>query len=258
MSSLSQLLALFERFPGEELRLTTGESPYVLSEGERRSIGSAPMTTQVILAAAAEVVSQEDLADLPTQRPRVVRHEHGGETWVIEVSRVRAGVSLAVRRARTVVARMDQRRATAQHEVVASSLFELDIAVGAGPVRYPTPPNAAVPALGPPLVSRHRESATLPVAARPLAPPLAHGRKRIDPLLRTMIADGASDLHLSAGNPPVKLDCSGSYTWHFSHAYLAVNAVTAGETLYCQYFARDSGSGAPMSLSNAVAVTILP
>ena len=206
MSSLSQLFALFERFPGEELRLTSGESPYVLRGGERSSIGSAPMTTQVILAAAAEVVSQEDLADLPAQRPRVVRHEHAGETWVIEVSRVRAGVSLAVRRARTVVARMDQRRTTAQQESVTSSLLELDVreAVGAGPVRHPTAPNTAVPVLGPPLPSRQRESATLPVAARPLAPPpLAHGRKRIDALLHAMIADGASDLHLSAGNPPV-------------------------------------------------------
>jgi twitching motility protein PilT len=192
----------------EELRLTTGETPYIVNEGEKRSIGSAPMTSQLILAAAAEVLSQDDLADLPANRPRVVRHEHGGDSWVIEVSRVRAGVSLAVRRARAVVARMDQRRTLAQQESEASASLEVDVreAVGAGSFRHA--PNAAVPHLGPPLPAtgrpRERESGPHAVAPRSVTPPpLAHGRKRIDSLLHAMIAESASDLHLSAGNPPV-------------------------------------------------------
>jgi twitching motility protein PilT len=208
MSGLSQLFAVFERLPMEELRLTSGEAPYVINEGERRAIGTTLMTTQVILAAAAEVLSQDELADLPAQRPRVVRHEHGGETWMVEVSRVRAGVSLAVRRARAVVARIDQHRAVAQIESVTEASMELDEAVGGGggSLRHAAPPNAAVPDLmRTPLPPQKRESATQAVAAvRHATPaPLAHGRKRIDPLLRAMIADGASDLHLSAGNPPV-------------------------------------------------------
>ena len=208
MSSLSQLFAVFERLPAEELRLTTGESPYIVNAGEKRTIGSQAMTTQLILATAAEVVSQEDLAELPLARARVVRHEHGGESWVIELSRVRSGVSLAIRRARAVVARMDQRRTMAQQESQTAATLEVDVreAVGAGPVRQPSLPNATVPNLGPPLASppRLRDSATHPVPPRSMTPaPLAHGRKRIDSLLHAMIEQSASDLHLSAGNPPV-------------------------------------------------------
>ena len=208
MSSLAQLFAVFGRLTVEELRLTSGDNPYVLSEGERRNLGSSVLTTQVILAAAAEVLSQDDLSDLPTQRPRVVRHEHGGETWMIEVSRVRSGVSLAVRRAPAVVARLEQRRSAARMESSGgeSAATELRQAVGAGYVCNPALPNASVPHLGPPLPppAGKRDSATHAIAPRHMTPmPLAHGRKRIDPLLRTMIAESASDLHLSAGNVPV-------------------------------------------------------
>jgi hypothetical protein len=54
------------------------------------------------------------------------------------------------------------------------------------------------------------------------------------------------------------LDCSGVYSWNFTHEYLVVNGIEAGETVYCQYFGRDVGSGSPMTLSDAVRVTILP
>jgi twitching motility protein PilT len=208
MSSLQQLFAVFERLPAEELRLTSGETPYVVIEGERRGIGSAPMTSQLILAAASEVLSQEDLLELPANRPRVARHEFGGETWVIEVSRVRSGVSLAVRRARGVVARMDARRTIAQQAQDAELEDEVREAVGAGSFRQAAPPNNAVPNLGPPPPSaRPRERESGPhVVSGPRSvtpPPLAHGRKRIDALLHGMIAEQASDLHLSAGSPPV-------------------------------------------------------
>ena len=210
MSSLSQLFAVFERIPAEELHITTGENPYIIQAGEKRTIGSQAMTSQLILATAAEVLSHEDLAELPMARPRVVRHEHGGESWVIEVSRVRTGVSLGIRRARAVVARMDQRRTLAQQESESAASLEVDVreAVGAGSMRHSPPPNAAVPNLGPPLAPqpRLRDSATQAVAARSTTPapaPLAHGRKRIDSLLHAMIEHSASDLHLSAGNPPV-------------------------------------------------------
>jgi len=62
----------------------------------------------------------------------------------------------------------------------------------------------------------------------------------------------------SGGGATTHLDCSGSYTWFFSHAYLQTNGAVPGQTIYCQYFGRDQGSGAPMTLSNAVAVPLLP
>jgi hypothetical protein len=62
----------------------------------------------------------------------------------------------------------------------------------------------------------------------------------------------------TGGTAGPALDCSGSYTWHFSHDYLILNGIEPGETVHCQYFGRDVGSGAPMTLSDAVRVTILP
>jgi hypothetical protein len=63
----------------------------------------------------------------------------------------------------------------------------------------------------------------------------------------------------TSGTAAPALDCSGSYTWFFSHAYLLDNSIDPGETIYCQYFGRDVGTGfAPMTLSNAVKATILP
>jgi hypothetical protein len=62
----------------------------------------------------------------------------------------------------------------------------------------------------------------------------------------------------TGGSAAPKLDCSGSYTWLFSHDYLVVNGIEPGETVHCQYFGRDVDTGAPMTLSDAVRVTILP
>jgi hypothetical protein len=62
----------------------------------------------------------------------------------------------------------------------------------------------------------------------------------------------------TGGTAAPTLDCSGSYSWLFSHDYLIVNGIEPGETVHCQFFGRDVGTGAPMTLSDAVRVTILP
>jgi hypothetical protein len=63
---------------------------------------------------------------------------------------------------------------------------------------------------------------------------------------------------ISTGGGTTILNCSGSYSWFFSHDYLLGKALQPGQTLYCQYFGRDVASGAPMTLSNAVAVPLVP
>jgi hypothetical protein len=64
----------------------------------------------------------------------------------------------------------------------------------------------------------------------------------------------------SFGNPGPVRDCSGGYSFLFSHAYLASKAVVAGETIYVQASTRDPGFAVPNnhSLSDAVAIPILP
>ncbi|MCC7012924.1 MAG: hypothetical protein IT454_10210 [Planctomycetes bacterium] len=64
----------------------------------------------------------------------------------------------------------------------------------------------------------------------------------------------------SLGDFTTSRNCSGVYSYAFSHAYLASKGVLAGETLYVQASTRDPGKAAPNnhSLSNAISITILP
>lgn len=72
------------------------------------------------------------------------------------------------------------------------------------------------------------------------------------PAKRTTVAS-------TGGWPGPQLDCTGTYAWFFSHQYLLDNGAVPGQTIYCQFFGRDIlASGGPMTLSNAVAVPILP
>ena len=48
----------------------------------------------------------------------------------------------------------------------------------------------------------------------------------------------------SGGNPP-PLDCSGSFYFHFSQAYMASKSIAAGTRLYAQYWSRDPGFAPP-------------
>jgi len=64
----------------------------------------------------------------------------------------------------------------------------------------------------------------------------------------------------SGGTPPPAINCSGSYSYHFSHAYMAANALSAGTGLYTQYWSRDTNdpAGFGSSLSDALKFTLLP
>ena len=184
MSSLSQLLAFFERVPSDELHLTSGESPYVVSGGQRRPVGSQPVNARLILSAASELLSQEELEHLPDERPRVVRHEHEGSTWLVELLRRASGLSLTIRRAKSVT--RVERRPEGETAVLGPSRAQTPVDV----VRVGQ--SAAKPAYdaGPPA------DATLAwKPARAAAPDsYLHG------LLYDMVTTGASDLHLSAGH----------------------------------------------------------
>ena len=62
----------------------------------------------------------------------------------------------------------------------------------------------------------------------------------------------------SAGNPPPD-DCSGVYSFAFTHAYMAANGVVAGDTLFAQCWYRDPAS-LPFStgLTDALRLSICP
>jgi putative hydrolases of HD superfamily len=49
------------------------------------------------MEAIAEVLSHDELRDLPSNRPRIVRHEHAGDDYVLEIVRQSSGVAIGIR-----------------------------------------------------------------------------------------------------------------------------------------------------------------
>jgi hypothetical protein len=62
-------------------------------------------------------------------------------------------------------------------------------------------------------------------------------------------------VQLSGGNPPPD-DCSGSYDFHFTHAYMQARGWAAGTTVYAQAWGRDPQSPITTSLSDAIGITV--
>jgi twitching motility protein PilT len=203
LSNLAPLFSMLESNKADELRLVPGEQPSVVQGGQRREVGGQPMNARLIMAAASELLSQDELADLPSQRPRTVRYEHSDVLYVVEISNTPAGINLVIRPAA---------RAAAQRAAAGAPAIELAATprghAAAAAARAAPAPAAAAPAAAAP---RRTETEPAPSSASPRSgvsgePPVSRvsgGGPRIDKLLREMLAAKASDLHLSSGNHPV-------------------------------------------------------
>jgi hypothetical protein len=54
------------------------------------------------------------------------------------------------------------------------------------------------------------------------------------------------------------VDCSGTYSFHFSHAYMTAKGVTAGDRIHAQFWSRDPAASFGVGLTDAVAFAVLP
>lgn len=235
MSNLVPLLLILEKENADELRIAADEPPRVVTNGETRVVGSQSMNDRLIRSAVSDLLSQEELDDLPTQRPRTVRYEHGDTLYVIEVSRSGKGIALAIRPAKKKDAKTPEPKpAGARVNIPTAETKEVPKPRKSKQMRAPSRPvPAAAPAEIELAVERvHGSPKPLPadlVAAAALdlqytaRPTIKHakvetpapkpeaapvfvkhtGPKAIDELLRKMLEARASDLHLSAGNHPV-------------------------------------------------------
>lgn len=63
-----------------------------------------------------------------------------------------------------------------------------------------------------------------------------------------------------SGGTPTGNDCSGTYSYHFSQAYMLQHLLAGNTTVYAQYWSRDPGFGIPnnIGLTNALSFTICP
>jgi len=234
LSNLVPLFSMLEGAKADELRLMPGEPPCVTVDGKRRDLASQPMNARLILAAASELLSQAELNDLPSQRPRTVRHENGDTLYVIEIMRTAAGIGLAIRPAKPAAraaepakeAAPKARRSRSSMRVPEMAPQDIELAAtprshAAAPAPAPTkmaPPPQMAPMAPPPQMapapdpskptlhfkkeeSRPQAQPQPDVGAQPAA--VRGGQARIDTLLREMLAQKASDLHLSSGTHPV-------------------------------------------------------
>lgn len=231
---MSQLIPLFTKLKesgADRIYIAPGEAAVAYLGEDQRPLPGGPIRSSVILKAIAELLSQDELQDLPSNRPRIVRHEHGGETFVLEIVRQATGLALGIRVASKPAGRAAarepepmrpreaeperprkgrmpsnhaMRRAAVETIRLARDEDEAPIELAEPPPRRSRrPPRAALSERPPPPEpERAPRAAPAPIE---LAGPAPHrsGPARIDALLRDMLARKASDLHLSAGAHPV-------------------------------------------------------
>lgn len=106
MSQLVPLLTKLKESGAERIFLAPGEVGYAFTGEARRPIDGGALDASMLLEAIAEVLSNDELRDLPGNRPRIVRHEHGGESYVLEIVRQSGGIGLGIRYASVRPVRM--------------------------------------------------------------------------------------------------------------------------------------------------------
>jgi len=62
----------------------------------------------------------------------------------------------------------------------------------------------------------------------------------------------------SSGGKTQSTDCSGAYSFHFSHAYMASKGILAGDTIHAQFWSRDPTSSSTVGLTDAAAFVVVP
>lgn len=100
---------------------------------------------------------------------------------------------------------------------------------------------------------RNNTSGLLFWGQAPASAPFGGGIRCVaSPIHRTTVQN-------SGGNAGI-IDCSGSYSFHFSRSYVTSHSLVPGTTLYAQYWSRDPGYSPPnnVGLTDATSFTILP
>ncbi|MBX3220311.1 MAG: hypothetical protein KF795_07300 [Labilithrix sp.] len=98
MSQLIPFLSKLKESGSERVFFAPNEEAVALDGEVRRAMPGGPIRGATILEAVSELLSQDDITGL-SSRPRIVRHEHDGEDFVLEIVRQASGVALGIRQA---------------------------------------------------------------------------------------------------------------------------------------------------------------
>ncbi len=97
MSQLAPLLEKLKESSADKVIYAPNELAYAVDGETRRPIAGGQVKGAVILEAVSELLSQDDINGLSSNRPRIVRHEHDGVEYVLEILRQGNGIALGVR-----------------------------------------------------------------------------------------------------------------------------------------------------------------
>jgi twitching motility protein PilT len=177
MSQLGVLVAKLKECGAERVFFAPNDAGTAFDGESKRPLEGRPVPPRALHEAVSELLSHDDIQSLSATRPRIVRHEHDGEDFVLEILRHGDGVAIGIRAApkpaRPARPLPTRRRTREQAQV---KPIELDLPK---PERIDTKP------------------------VRRASSPAERAAAKIDALLREMIEKKASDLHLSSSNVPV-------------------------------------------------------
>jgi len=126
MTVLSTFLDKLKQENAERLLFAPRELAQAFDGDKSWPISATPIRAATLLEAVFEVLSQDELQSIPTNRPRIVRHEHDGTQYVLEIARDGENIRLGVRLGKPTL-RRDSFRESASAPPAASSARPPDI-----------------------------------------------------------------------------------------------------------------------------------
>lgn len=174
MSQIAPLIDALKKHDAEEMRLEVGERIFLMKAGVRQDVGREPLQGLTLERMAVGVLGTDGVKAVAAS-PRTVTMTRDDENY--QVSFRSSSGAIAIRIRRTERARPE-------------------------PAPEPKPPGAPKPGFpGSPPVETPTASA--PAAVSPAGPRSSPAQSELDEILHLMVAEDASDLHLSAGVVPV-------------------------------------------------------
>jgi twitching motility protein PilT len=204
MPQLDRLLSVMVSQRATSLKLHESELAELEIAGAPRPMTKTPLTSQQVVALLREIAPAESVLLLEAGKP--TRFDYVSEDGAFCIDAAREGAQW---RAQVTIDERRERQRLNGHP-------RPDIPEYAAPAPAPAPAPAAAPVAAP--VAAPAPAAPAPRAATPIAPAITvsedpdsigdfsgsdRARAALDALLRTMVEQKASDLHLRCGEPPI-------------------------------------------------------